>query len=315
MKELGIYNELCQYENTIPIFSRAWWLNTVCDFNWDIALVEKNGEIVGSMPYYINKKYFFTLLEMPSFTQIMGCWIKNNNSLSYEKKIMTELIKKLPGFDYFDQNFHYSITNWLPFYWNGFKQTTRYTYVIEDLSNLDGVFNNFSHSKRKNIKKAEKQVEIRFDLSAKRFYDNHKMTLAKQGQTILYDYGSFVKLYNMAYKNKSAKTIYAIDKDNNIHSAMFFIWDENSAYNLISTIDPDFRNCGSSSLLIKEIIRYVSEFTKCFDFEGSMIENVEQSFRRFGAVQKSYFQITKCNSRLLKVYYGLLKDELKMAGA
>lgn len=41
---------------------------------------------------------------------------------------MNYFIDNLPKFDYFNMNFHYSITNWLPFYWRGFKQTTRYTY-------------------------------------------------------------------------------------------------------------------------------------------------------------------------------------------
>ena len=40
-------------------------------------------------------------------------------------------------------------------------------------------------------------------------------------------------------------------------------------------------------------LRIVSETTNCFDFEGSMIPGVEQSFRRFGAKQTPYFIIYK----------------------
>lgn len=68
---------------------------------------------------------------------------KYANRLSEEKQLMTELTEQLPRFDLFRQNFHYSITNWLPFYCKGFQQTTRYTYRLSDLSDLDAVWAGF----------------------------------------------------------------------------------------------------------------------------------------------------------------------------
>ena len=72
------------------------------------------------------------------------------SKLSYEKEIIFEIDDKLKelGIDYYNQNFHYSFLNWQPFYWKGYSQTTRYTYVIRDLSDLRTVFSNFSKSKR-----------------------------------------------------------------------------------------------------------------------------------------------------------------------
>ena len=47
------YSEFCQKEKNIPIFSKDWWLDAVCgENNWDVALVEKGGQIMASMPYY-----------------------------------------------------------------------------------------------------------------------------------------------------------------------------------------------------------------------------------------------------------------------
>ncbi|MCK4441369.1 MAG: GNAT family N-acetyltransferase, partial [Sulfurovaceae bacterium] len=261
---------------------------------------------VASMPYYKKKKAIFTIITMPKHTQTMGVYIKYpegqkyEKRLSYEKEVMSSLIEQLPKVDYFNQSFHYSVTNWLPFYWQGYTQTTNYTYVIEDLSNLESVFQNFNHAKRKNIKKAEKFLDVKFDLPAREFYDNHKMTLEKQNDKIAYSFEHFNRIYTSAYNHNAGRTIYAVDKDDNIHAALFVIWDKNSAYDLISTIDPSFRNSGSASLLIKEIIEFLSNETSRFDFEGSMIENVEKSFRQFGAKQKPYFNITKVNSKILK---------------
>jgi hypothetical protein len=311
------YIKFCSKEKKIPIFSKDWWLDSVCgENNWDVILIEKGEEILASFPYFKAKKVIFNIIAMPTLTQTMGMYIKYpenqkyEKKLSYEKDIMSQIIELLPKVDKFSQNFHYSYSNWLPFYWKGYNQTTRYTYVIEDLTDLEKVFANFNHAKRKNIKKSEKILTIKFDLSATDFYNNHKMTLAKQKSKISYSFELFKSIFQNGYKNNSTKTIYAVDENNNIHGALFVIWDDNSAYDLISTIDPDFRNSGSASLLIKEAITYVSTKTNKFDFEGSMIENVEQSFRQFGAIQKPYFRITKTNSKLLKIR-SLLKEVIK----
>ena len=301
------YREFCKKEENIPLFSKDWFLDSVCGVdNWDVTLVERDGEIIASMPFYKKRKTIFNIITMPKHAQTMGVYLKYpegqkyEKRLSYEKELMSSLIEQLPKVDYFNQSFHYSVTNWLPFYWKGYTQTTNYTYVIENLSNLESVFQNFNHAKRKNIKKAEKLLEVKFDLSAKEFYDNHKMTLEKQESTISYSFEHFNRIYSGAYKHNAGRTIYAVDSDNNIHAALFVLWDKNSAYDLISTIDPSFRNTGGASLLIREIIKFVSTKTDRFDFEGSMVENIEKSFRQFGAKQKPYFDITKIDSKILK---------------
>ncbi len=303
------YREFCKKESGIPIFSKDWWLDSVCPDNkyWDVILIEKGGQIVASMPYIIGKKRSFKTIEMPQLTQKLGPYIKYPDNqkydakLSYEKEIMTELINQLPDVAYFKQNFNYSITNWLPFYWKGFSQTTYYTYVIENTKDLQIIETNFSHAKRKNLNKCRNLLKIVFDIDAKSFYENHKMTLQKQGQKISYSFDLFNKIYNSAYNNNSAKTIAAFDKNGNLNSALFIIWDKVSVYNLISTIDPDYRNNGSATLLVLEAIKIANKKGLKFDFEGSMLEGVENSFRQFGTVQKPYFQISKTNSKLYKL--------------
>ena len=136
------------------------------------------------------------------------------------------------------------------------------------------------------------------------------MTLKKQGILISYSMDTFVKMYNCCYSNNSGRTIYAVDTEGTIHGALFVIWDENSAYNLISTIDPETRNSGAASLLVKEIIGFVSTVTKKFDFTGSMDENIEQSIRKFGGVQTQYYKVYKYNNVFFKIFE-LLKEVIK----
>lgn len=309
------YRELVNNEPSIPIFSRDWWMDAVCgEDNWDVLLVEKNNEIIASLPYYMHKKYGLKVIRQPILTQTNGMWLKYPpgqtavNRLSFEKKIMNDMIDQLLsiGVDWFSQNFHYSITNWLPFYWRGFQQTTRYTYVIPDINtiNLDDLFVRFSKSAQRGINRAESIVEVKIGMSAQEFYHYHKMALEKKSQEIIYSWDTFSRIYNATVPRGYGQNIYAIDYNGVIHSALFVIWDENSAYLLISAVDPDYKNTGSMSLLRREAIKYTSTRTTHFDFEGSMIEGVEYSYRQFATVPKPYFNISFMSRRMRIAYHG-----------
>ena len=88
---------------------------------------------------------------------------------------------------------------------------------------------------------------------------------------------------------------------------MFVVWDTNSAYALISAISPQFKNDGSSTKIFWEAIKFITDKTKIFDFEGSMIEGVAQSFQQFGTEQIPYFNIEKSYSRIFSILKAIKK--------
>jgi hypothetical protein len=120
------YRNMCSIENSIPIFSRDWWMDAVCGpDNWDVIIVKKDNQVIAAMPYYLNKEKKSIRITQPLLTQTNGIWIKYPpgqkyfKMLSYQKDIMGEIIDRLESLkvDSFSQNFHYSVSNWLPFYW------------------------------------------------------------------------------------------------------------------------------------------------------------------------------------------------------
>ena len=307
------YLALCAEDASIPVFSQPWWLDAVCGPDaWNVALVEERGAIAAAMPYHLTRRMGFRIINMPPMTQVLGPHLvrrdfpSDQERLSVEKQLFTQLIDQLPASDYTYIQMHYRYTNWLPFFWSGFTQTTRYTYVIPDLSDLDRVVESFDYSKKKHIKKASKQVKVSFDIGADEFYSNHVLTLSKQRKHILYSRKLFGRMHSAVYANASGRTICARDADGNLHAALFVIWAPEGAYDLISTIDPDYRNSGAATLLIHEIIRHVAAFTNRFDFEGSMGEGVEASFRRFGSVQMPYSAVKRVRSPILRLREGVL---------
>jgi hypothetical protein len=311
------YRRLC-VEKELPLFMQAWWLDAVClseNKNWDVLLCEENGKIVGAMPYHLLTKWGFRIILQPQQTQYTGVWvdypkeIKLHKRYSFEKRVMDGLIDQLDALklSYYSQNFHHSFTNWQPFYWRGFRQTTRYTYQIKDLSDIEKVLGKFSYSKRIRVKKENNDLLIDSSLSAIEFYNFHKQCLQQKNTRIEYSQKLFLSIYNEALGRNQGKIIALKDKNNKWHSALFFVWDKNSAYALISAIDPHFKSDGTSTKMFWEAIKFVSDKTKIFDFEGSMMEGVAQSFQQFGAEQVPYFNISKSNSRIFDLLLKLRK--------
>jgi lipid II:glycine glycyltransferase (peptidoglycan interpeptide bridge formation enzyme) len=285
------------------IFQQPWWLDAVSPNQWAEVIVEKDKEVIARLPYAIKNKYGLNVITIPPLTQTLGPWLKPSNAkyakqLAEQKKIMTSLIEQLPQYDYFISQFHYSIDNWLPFYWHGFSQTTYYTYVIEELNDLDRVWDRLAGQMRTQIRKAEKLLKVYSNSDIERFQDLNELTFQRQGKSPPYSREYIRRLDAACAEHQARRIFFAEDAQGRIHAAQYIIWDENSAYYLMGGADPELRGSSATSLLLWEAIKFAATVTKKFDFEGSMIEPIECFFRDFGARQVPYFRVTGMSRRM-----------------
>ena len=159
------YRLLCSNESSLPLFSRDWWLDAACgETKWDVLLAEEKGKIRAAMPLYIPHE---GIVSMPVYTQTMGPWFtpepkdaKYTRTLGQRQAICKEFIDILKAYPHFLQNFNYRITDWLPFYWEGYKQTTRYTYLLNNIQDENLLWENMSPNIRRNITKAKEKFLI-----------------------------------------------------------------------------------------------------------------------------------------------------------
>ena len=302
------YKKVCEEQDSIPIFLRYNWYNSLFSENeWDVVVEEQNNKVIGFLPYYIVKKVNFKVVVPPVLTPYQGVWLDYNdeqkytNRLSFEKKIITSLISKLPKVDSFKQKFYPEYTNWLPFYWKNFSQTTRYTYVLNNISNTADLFANFRENIRREIRKAEKILTISVLDKVDELYQLKVKTYQENKENYPFSLALLNKVFEYCNTNNCGELLVAKDVDGNIHSIVLYVWDKNSAYYLHGVTNLKFKTSGSMSLLLWEAIKRSSQKTTSFNFEGSMIEPIERYFRAFGGIQTPYFEISKTSSQLLKL--------------
>ena len=181
MSNKSTYLQFCEKEKEVPIFSQPWLLDAVCgEDGWDVLIVKRGDEIAATMPIQVRKKYGLNLPRMPLFVKYWGPYFpKTFRSPKYQQRLMKDLIRQFPKFDLFEQYFHPSIKSWLPFLWEKFDGTIRYTFKINLEEDLEKTFSRLHGGYRNNnIPKAKTIVHISTDRSLKYFYNVQKKLLS-----------------------------------------------------------------------------------------------------------------------------------------
>jgi hypothetical protein len=310
------YIQFCTEHPDIPVFSQSWWLDAVCPNQWDVILIERNNEIIASFPYYKTKtKEIFSHIGMPPLTHKLGPFIiydennktSENKKLGYEQDIYNEIINKLPKCDSLSINFDWKYKNWLPFYWRGFKQATKYTYIINNMSNHDFLIDNYTTNKKQPLQKVKDKFTIQFDLSKDIFYSYLLNDIEERSDLIGFTKELFYSLYDAMNKHNCGRTLYCTDSDNNVHAVNMVVWDKECAYYLLSTKNKKFNTSDGLDFLVYETIKYVSQSLDNLDFEESMIKGFEEFYRHFGLHKNEYNNIFKFNNPLLKTLNTIIK--------
>ena len=308
----NLYRALCESEDSIPLFSQAWWLDAVVGSDgWRVVLVLNGSEIAGSLPLYEKRKFGMSIVSQPKLTQSLGPWVRASSAkyckaLGQEKDILSALATGVPDSTaVYRQNWSPDRTNWLPFYWLGYEQTTRYTYRLDLRHGVDALWGEVQENIRRECRKARDRfsIEVREANSVSEFYQLNTKTFKRQGKQIPYGLDLVAAIHTAAEKRGQVDMLVASDESGNVHAAAFIVRDSRTAFYLMGGGDPDYRNSGAGSLVMWEAVCRQIGHVDSFDFEGSMLEPVERFFRGFGAIQTPFFQVQKFNSKLLKSMY------------
>jgi Acetyltransferase (GNAT) domain len=315
------YLFFCQTETTIPIFMQPWWLDVVCQKGkWGVFLFEKNNEIVAASTYFLCQKAGLTYMVQPPLTPYSGIWWqeklfnKKYQQYHHVKTILNQWIAQFPNVTFFQQQYHYNLTDWQPFYWQGFQQTTRYTYILNLLQGAEQLFSHFHDTTKRKIRKAtDRNLEIlRFESETDTtvfdtFYHLNTLTFQKQGLKNPIHPALFKRL-DAVLKEKQQRTIYlARDAAGRYYATLYLVYDSKTAYYLAGGVDTSILNNNALFLLLWKAIQDAAQRVPTFDFEGSMLPQIEPIFRSFGATQMPYFRIFKAKNRFWALANAIFK--------
>lgn len=302
LDELPLWDALVEESPQCSVFLKSWWLKAACGRAHILGYFEP-GRLIAGIPLHYEQRFGARLCMMPMLTQTLGVVIKTLPGKKVAKEtretdILTAFAERLASETVFVQAFHPTQQNWLPFYWRGYTQTTHYTYVLDDLSSIDRIWDGLERDRHNNIRKA-RRLGIRVgECSPETVYRAAKSSFARQNRQCPFSLAYFLKLYEAARARNAGVCMAASDAQGRIHAAEFFVWDQQRGYRIAGGYDAALGSSGGSVLLAWSLIEFASTRTAVFDFEGSMLKTIEASYRSFGAARVPYNRIVKMPSWL-----------------
>lgn len=292
------YGRFCATAPDLPLYLHDWYLDAVCGpGHWSAAIARKGDAVVGVLPYFLKQKLHWHHVAMPLLCRQMGPYLlPEYRAPRREIPLLHDLLEQLPRLAAFEQDFNYTATNWLPFYWQGYRQTTRYSYVLT-LTDLKTLRDNLAPDYRNNkLPKAAARVRVHTGDDLDLFFRVHNRSFERQGLDAPVPFDLLQRLDRALAAHHAREIFWASDlKTGAVHAVAYLVWDRQSAYYLLAGDDPTLRNSGASILLAWEAIRYAKETLNLptFDFAGSMVKPIERVRRQFGAEPKPYFRVQK----------------------
>lgn len=311
-----IYRRLCLTHTNVPLFMQYWWMEAVTyNKTWDVLLsYDAQGEPTAAMPYLLRQRMGMKYVICPQHTQINGIWTRDDLTEQQKQDALENIISQLKEMNlayYYQQ---YPIDSEVPQYMRGkgFKVKQRWTYRIKDLSNLDYVISRFSKNKKRQLQKAL-SLHVDLTLTPEEFYHFHEYTLQERTKEISYSQEHFLRLYQAANERQQGQILGIRNAEGTLLAAVFLVWDETATYFLIPAHSHAYAATGASAMMVLEAIKWAKSHSKEFDFEGSMIKNIENSYRQFGATKIYYHSVTRYYKWLFRValLYNTIKSRKK----
>lgn len=215
---------------------------------------------------------------------------KPSSRVSKERRAARAIIAFLGKARGFDYAFAPGYTDWLPFFWSGFAQETRYTYRIP--SELSAPWRDAADARLRNDLSRAVRAGLTFgtivDLSVvvSLMQETYKRQGARPPMHAVRFQGALEALASAGMVLTGAVR----SADGGVQAAALAVRDRRSAYLLVTGFAENAPP-GATSLVIAGMIDAVHAHGLTFDFEGSMIEPIEAYYRGFGGILTPYFRI------------------------
>ncbi len=278
------------------VFHQPWWLNAATGGDYAEAVVTQGGRRVGWFPYVLSDILAGQkLCGMPVLTHFLGPAIDEGrgaacNRVLRRAQITRELLAQVPRTSGFWQVMHRGTADTLVYQEMGYESSVQFTFEVAP-AKRDVLWGNMRDKARNVIRRAEEQHSV-CELDASAFGAVYNDNLARSGGASRYSPALLERVCQAAISRGQGCIIAAENAAGQIAAAIFYVWDAEAAYYLLSTRRPDAGN-GAVSLLLWQAMQDVARRGVIFDFEGVVTSGSALFFTGFGGVIKPRYVVSR----------------------
>lgn len=170
---------------------------------------------------------------------------------------------------------------------NEFQVATKPNFVLDLRREIDELRKGLSNTRRRNINKAEREIQAHFDRDREKAFDLFRSTYEKGGLSVPEEF--FEKLEN---KKTNHKQILACAYEGvELLAANLCLVSGKVAYYVLGGVDPNNKKAYAGSYSMWNCILKARELgAETFDFCGSSVPGIARFFKSFGAGERSYLE-------------------------
>lgn len=288
----------------LPLFFQLHWLDA-SHFNWDAAYAELEG-CSAYWIYHYEQKSGLRFIRNAHLTPYTGLiFVKQSNDQVINQQLVDSLINQLPAFDVLEIDLLPAIQS--PFNFGAMKMTKRRTNLIQ-LTEQHEIYDRFKASLKRQIRKADRSLNIVESDDIELFYKLHSLTFSKQQKEPAVSLDIYKSYWNCCKDSNCGRLFFIQDEQQRALATLILAFDNSTAYYLAGGSDAEFYNTGGMSRLMWHAIQESFLMKKqWFDFEGSMLPNVDRFFKNFSPEEIHYTHLQQVNSLMYKMYKLLKK--------
>lgn len=296
--EYALWDDFVDNSPQGTVFHKTYWLKASGE-NFRIYGYFKGNELFAGIPVCYDQIFGCKYFSRPLQTPYMGILFKEQDvkyvkKISREKGISIRLIQRLKT-EFYSINFNFTpgTVDLQPLIWEGFTCNVRYTYIINLNNSLEDIWKSMDVSRRRNIRKAKKDgITVSSGNDLQEVFSLVEKTFDRQDMKVSFKNVVFNYLYALKERNQCISFLAKNENGNNI-AVVYLVWDNNRCYYLMGGYDSENSHHGATAMAMWEAIKFsMGELGLAeFDFEGSMIPQIEQYLRKFGGILTPYYSV------------------------
>lgn len=295
--DMELYNKRAREYGTI--FNTLEWLSLFGDRIQIHGIYHKGGDLIGGFITYRENKFGLSIYCNPPYTPTIGPFLRLEaenpvtimDTWKEALSLMAEFIENIPV-SIVSFSLDKSVIDTQPFIWKKYKVITRYTYLLDLSMPIESILKRMSTERRKNINKGLRDgltVEKVEDLEQIIYLVTKTFTRQKKKIDTLY-----LRKILFDFANSDNSFAFLTLNRNTPIACSFYIYDRYTAYYLLGGYNNENKHHGAGALSMWEAIKYAKTLgLRYFDFEGSMIPQIETYFRGFGGQLTPYYTVNK----------------------
>jgi hypothetical protein len=275
------------------IFSSARWALASGKALKRFCILDDHQKLVGGFVAYEGGKSWFKTLVTPPFASHCGLFLDYHSSVthkrnSFEKKVLdaiADFLKK-SNYAYYQIDFPNAFTDMQSFVWKGLNVEVKYTYQV-DLTQTEEMLRTALDQKLRNVINKFEKEEGQLEFSSPSEDTSRLITTNFVNHQVKWKEDVFNSLMKADFMKSAFAKI-----NGKIAGVAITAGQGKCTYYLFGAVDRTLKNnAAGPAALFHAILQAKSQGFEIFDFEGSMIPEIEKYFRQFGGKLIPHFTI------------------------